>query len=266
MFLHPHFIKFEKPKNELYLTFSAVVKDNEKNKILKIQKNVAKIIKKEKTLGDLEIEEKRDGLYKRIERGDRFVYKYPLDRLHFSMVNFATYDIRKNIVSLQDFDKAREFIENTANFRGLKKKIKNFKKLFLKSLEGKSIKVEIRRVYLSGGIEGSLALNAFPIKEKFFENLDRITENKIKEIDSEDLPLPHNIEIKAHPKKNYKYFALNIFRFIDRNDNHFNQGGSFYKKIEKINKDFKRFTIKMKPRIVVSDPYLANNEPTKIDC
>jgi hypothetical protein len=261
--LHPHFIKFEKPKNELNFTFSAVVDKKENKRILDIQKETIKIIKKEEMLKDLEIEKKRNGFYKRIARGDRFIYKYPSDRLHFSIVNFTTYDI----ISLKDFDKARGAVEKTTNFRKLKTKIKNFKKLFLQSLENKFKEVMIRRIYLPAGIEGSLALNAFPTKKEFFINLEKIVKETRKKMNTKELPISHNLEIKAYPKENYQYFALNIFRFIDRDDIPINRKDNFYKKIEKVNSKLKKnpIKIKMKPCIVISDPYLANDKP-QIDC
>ncbi len=75
--LHPHFIKCEKPKSELNLTFSAMVKVNGEKKISKIQKVVENVIKKQEMLKGIEMEDKPRGLYKRIRRGDRFICKYP---------------------------------------------------------------------------------------------------------------------------------------------------------------------------------------------
>lgn len=256
-FLHPHFIKFEKPKNELYLTFSAIVDEKCRSRILKIQDKIEKIIKKEEFLKDLGIEKERKGLNKRIARGDRFIYKYPTESLHFSIVNFATY----NIISLQDFDNARKIIEKTTNFKKLKTKIKDFTTILLKFR-----KVKIRRIYLSAGIENSLALNAFPDNKDFFEILEKEGEC-IKKKMAKDL-INNDFKIKAYPKENFRYFALNIFRFIDRKEFTFNQRGSFYKKIEEeINLKLKKnpIVIKTESCIVISDPYLANDKP-QIDC
>jgi len=268
MLLHPHFIKFEKPKNELYLTFSAVVDEKNNKYILNIQKKIIKIVKEEEMLKDLGIEEERKCLYKRIKREDRFIYKYTPKRLHFSIFNFVTY----NIVDLVKFEDERKIIESTIDFEKLKNEAKKFKDNFSTKLLNKDnlIEVKIGGIYLSGGIDGSLTLKAFPIKPSFFEKLKKITETKIKEMAKRDLPISDDVKIKACPEKNYQYFALNIFRFIDRNDPPpFNQGGSFYKKIEKINKDIKekKPIIKMKPCIIISDPYLANESPElKADC
>ncbi len=269
MLLHPHFIKFEKPENRLSLSFSAVAKKEDRKRISDIQKEIKKIVKKEEMLKDLGIEEEREGLYKRIKRGDRFIYKYPPESLHFSIVNFATYDTGKNAVSLRDFDDVRKNIEDTANFEKLRANIEIFKGSFLREVleNNEFIDVQIGRIYLPAGIEGSLALNAFPKTKCFFTNLGKIVEETRKRMDTEKLPVSHNLKIKAYSEKNYQYFALNIFRFIDRDENHFNQGGTFYKKVEKINSSGKfPFKLKMKPCIVISDPYLANDEPAKIDC
>lgn len=267
MLVDPHFIKFEKPKNELYLTFSAVIKKEDNECILNIQKTIIKIVKEEKILKDLGIEEERKDLYGRIEKGDRFIYKYPRDKLHFSIVNFATY----KIVSLDRFEKARDSISHTINFEKLKDEVCNFEKLFNEEVSKNEFKVEIRRIYLPSGVEDSLALNAFSLGGRFFKNLKSIvglTENKINQNQ-----ISHEIEIKAYPKDDFQYFALNMFRFIDsenkpEKERFLDRCRGFYKKIEDINKDIKifPFTIKMKPCIVISDPYLANKEPYKIDC
>jgi hypothetical protein len=134
-------------------------------------------------------------------------------------------------------------------------------------LENKFKEVMIRRIYLPAGIEGSLALNAFPTKKEFFINLEKIVKETRKKMNTKELPISHNLEIKAYPKENYQYFALNIFRFIDRDDIPINRKDNFYKKIEKVNSKLKKnpIKIKMKPCIVISDPYLANDKP-QIDC
>ena len=72
--LHPHFIKCEKPKSELNLTFSAMVKVNGEKKISKIQKVVENVIKKQEMLKGIEMEDKPRGLYKRI-RLQSLLYK-----------------------------------------------------------------------------------------------------------------------------------------------------------------------------------------------
>ena len=138
--LHPHFIKFEKPKNELNLTFSARVVEKGEKKILDFfQKEIENIIKKQKMLKDIEIEDSLGSLRKRIKRGDRFIYRYPPRRLHFSIVNFATYEIR----NLSKFNEVSKKIKEKANFESLKDKIEEFKGQFQKS-----IKVKIEGIYL----------------------------------------------------------------------------------------------------------------------
>lgn len=256
--LHPHFIKFEKPKNNLYLTFSAVVDSNSRKILLDIQDKVEEIIKKSDGLKCVDLEKTKEGLYKKISGQNRFIYRYPGDTLHFSILNFATY----NIVTLCNFEGARKIIKNTANFRELIKEIKKFKNSFTKKVE----KVRIERIYLPGGIEGSLALSVLPvtINGKLFEDLNSIKKNTEREMNKK--LISHDLKIKAYPEGDCKYFALNIFRFIDKDDTLLDQGGSFYQEIEKINQEIKKETIKIKPCIVISDPYLANNEPTKIDC
>ena len=259
--LRPDYIKFEKPKNELYLTFSAIpCKDSIEN-ILDIQKDIEGIIKNNKGLKCIDFLNKKEDLHKRISnlyRG-KFIYRYPKDTFHFSIVNFATYDI----VSLNDFEIARKNIERTDNFIELREEIKNFKKRFeAVVLENKSneFTVEIRRIFLPGGIENSLALNVFPTDENFFKNLECITKEAEGRINKKFLT--HDLKIKAHPEKSPAYFVLNLFRFIDKEESYFEQQ-NFYEEIEKINKNLKENFIKIKAkiRIVVSDPYLSNPNP-----
>jgi len=269
MLLDPHFIKFEDPKRELYLTFSAVVDKKGSEYISNIQKKIREIMEKEEILKDLEIKEGIEDLHGRIERRDRFIYQYPKDRLHFSIVNFATYEI----VYLDKFDEARNNISHTINFEDLEKEVCNFKKLFNEEISKDEFMVEIKRIYLPAGVKDSLTLNAFPfpLEDGFFKNLKRIRGLTKKKINKEQIS--HEIEIKAYPKDDFQYFALNMFRFIDSNnipekERFLSKAEGFYKKIEKINKDLKekKPIIKMEPCIVVSDPYLANKKPWNTDC
>jgi len=60
-----------------------------------------------------------------------------------------------------------------------------------------------------------------------------------------------------------QYFALNVFRLIDREEGLFNLNESLCEKMKEINDglDENPITIKMKLGVVVSDPYLANKCP-----
>lgn len=273
--LDPHYIKFENPKRELYLTFSARIKNNPgKQRVLDIQEEVRGIIKKRKNLKGLEIERTRENLYRLIEKkeegehkGNRFIYQYPKDRLHFSIVNFAVY----KIVCFNRFEKARGNIEKTNNFKSLLKEAFNFQRLFNevfnKKISKKGFRVRVERIYLPGGIENSLALNVFPVDPpNFFKKLDSIV--KLVKINLDEKLISHQIKIKAYPENNYRYFAMNIFRFIDsRNvseEKRFLPGmKNFYRELKKINNSIKKspFEIKGEPQIVISDPYLANKNP-----
>lgn len=255
MFLHPHFIKFEKPKNELNLTFSAMVDSEDIKAILDIQDKIKKIIEKSDELKYINVEETTDGLYKKIFNQNRFIYKYPQHTFHFSIVNFATYDI----VALNKFESAREIIEKTDNFNNLKTAVKGFKDNLIKKISKDNIEVRIEKIYLPGGIENSLTLNVSPVDGNFFTDLKTTKADTEKTI-NENL-IYHDLKIKAYPDEDYRYFALNVFRFIDKNNTPLNEAGIFYQGLEKINKEIKKENLRMKLCIVVSDPYLANNNP-----
>jgi hypothetical protein len=253
--LHPNFIQFEKPKNELYLTLSAVVSKGDQKTIKNIQNKIEGFVKKSDKLKYLAIESKVKDLHDKITEGeDRFIYRYPLHTLHSSIINLATY----TNISFKDFEKSRKIIQNTDNFKKLyqrNKHINNFLKKY------KSIEVTIKRIYLPAGIENSLALNIFPKEKTLFDELEKTRKEIEKKLNKEKNPISHNVEIKAFPKKNHQYLALNIFRFIDREKFLINEGGTFYSKIEEINSKLTEIEIKMNPCLVVSDPYLSNDDP-----
>lgn len=253
--LHPNYIKFEKPKHELYLTYNAIADDGSKSMISEIQQNIEDIIKGSNELKDIEFIEDEPTLYNQIRNHNRFIYKYPLSTLHISITNFVTY----NILNLQDFDNASNVIQKTSNFLKLLEVARSFEKFFLNEIinHNKPLTFIIKRLYLSGGIENSLSLSVFPLDQNFFVSLERISIEAKKMLDNEYIS--HNLEIKAYPFNNRKYFALNIFRFIDNENANINQLGSFYGAIDEINFDFKETAINMIPQLVISDPYFAKN-------
>ena len=119
-------IKFEEPKGELYINLSVLLESGENNakngleRIINIQNNIKGIIN-----NNIKLIEGTDELLEEIEKLDGeegFIYQYPKDRLHFSFINFLTFEILDG-----DFKEMRRIIEETELFKNLKSIIKEIK-------------------------------------------------------------------------------------------------------------------------------------------
>lgn len=169
---------------------------------------------------------------------------------------------------MNDFDEEKKDIKETENFKRIREEIiPEFKNLFDEKVNKESFNVEIKRIYLPGGIEKSLALNVVPQSKCFFKCLEEISEGIKGKMNKKWID--HDFKIKAYPEKDYQYFALNIFRFISNieNDIIHAENENFYKEFKKVkikNKKEEKITIKMKTIAVISDPYLAKHEPIEI--
>lgn len=252
IFLHPNFIKFEKPENKLFLTVSALIKKEYRKDILDIQNRIEKIIKEKTNLKNLSIEKDKDNLSynKIINRGD-FIYRYPEDTFHFSIANFLTY----NIVE-ENFNDSKEIIREDNTFKSALEKARNFKN----KLGTETIKTEIKRIYIPGGIESSIAVNVFP-EQSFLEKLKE--KRKFMETELVKDLIYNDFGIKAYPQDNFQYFALNIFRFISKKESKM-KNKNLRNELLEINKNLNKnpITAEFKINIVISNPYLSNKNPT----
>jgi len=241
-------IVFERPKGKTYLTLSVKLKDSlnieTKNqetfeRIKKYQNRIQKEIKKEiKNIRSKKsfkiaytVEELKSALKDRNKR--KIIYKYPEEQLHFSLVNFLTYDVENNEEIYKEIKKIKTGIKNVTN-----------------SLNQET-EANIERIYVPevGVIKDSIALNIYPKNQNFFKELKKIegkTKQKLLELKLQD----NNVEVKCHKDKEteYKYFAINIFRFLSKEDG-FVMYSSLYEEIEEINKELKkeRLSFKFKP-------------------
>lgn len=235
--MNPYFIKFEKPKKELYLTVSCLISDNN-NRIINIRDDILSIINNEK-LNIISFEGEN---YKEYEQ---VIAKYKEDRLHFSLINLLTYELNGNL----DFETMREKLR-TNDF-------------FLKAIsEGKEImqkiKIErrgkIKNIYFPQSIENSITCNLYlNDKDTSFINFFKNYKTGIEEIDN-------NKKIKINPGNN---FSVNIVRFINNGKEDYYLKSELYKKIEEINLELKNEPIEISfdLRLVISNPYLSNRYP-----
>lgn len=235
--MNPYFIKFEKPKKELYLTVSCLISDNN-NRIINIRDDILSIINNEK-LNIISFEGEN---YKEYEQ---VIAKYKEDRLHFSLINLLTYELNGNL----DFETMREKLRTNG--------------FFLKAIsEGKEImqkiKIErrgkIKNIYFPQSIENSITCNLYlNDKDTSFINFFKNYKTGIEEIDN-------NKKIKINPGNN---FSVNIVRFINNGKEDYYLKSELYKKIEEINLELKNEPIEISfdLRLVISNPYLSNRYP-----
>jgi len=238
-------IKFEKRKSELYLAISCLIKKNKE--IMDIQDNLWKELR---NIDDVDFVEDINTLNQKNNK--KIVYKYPIDRIHFSLFVILTL----NIDSL-NFEEECELFKKEKTFKEIgniiakvidEEILANHK--FLKS--GK-----VKRIYFPSKqkIENSIALNIFTENLEFLENLELNIKNRLKKYYPEE-----GIKLKIRDKE---YFVINLIRFINNDDSNDIKESSIYEKIEKINKELEEKPIKADFDIefVISDPYLSNKNP-----
>jgi len=243
-------IKFEKPKEELYLTLSVILQENIENnndainKIINIQKNL---------INNNEVIKDANKLQSRLQNlKNKIIYQYPKGRLHFSVINFLTF----KLVNHKSFKNRADNIKKQKYFKDIKKIVKSIKPKI------KEVDSRIKRIYAPKRIGSSLALNLYIDNFDWFKNLEKIKEKIKKEFLSNSIP-NNEVEIKAYPEDIYEYFAINIFRFINKNEQFFYKLDNIYEKIKKENKKLRNNPISFKIKkftLVISDPYLANKD------
>jgi len=232
--MNPYFIKFEKPKEELYLTISCLVKSEDK-RLISSRDRIIKLLENKLSVINLDGENYKD--YEKV------VAKYKEDRLHFSLMNLLTYEINENF----DFETLREGLEVNDFFIKAKEKGKEIMSKIKIKNEG-----EIKNIYFPQAIENSIAYNVYLNDEdtSFIKSFNYYRTG-IKEIDN------NSNKIKIHGDN----FAINIVRFINNDNKDYYLKIDLYKEIEKINFDLRKKPIKVTfdLELVVSNPYLSNN-------
>lgn len=248
---NPYFIKFEKRKSELYLTISCII---ENNSILNIQERLWKELREEfKEHKDIEFVEDINRLNQE-NNIKLIIYKYPKERIHFSLINLLT----RNDIEYSKFEEIFELLKKDDTFKNIKNDIEN---IIEKNIKKKIIEGTIKRLYFPQKIEGSIALN-ISIDQKEWSSYLGSLESTIKKV-LEKYCLDGEVKLKMH---NDKYFAINLIRFINnKSDDSFAglcRESSIYKKINEINKELEEsFKSSFKTCFVISDPYLSNKDP-----
>ncbi|MDD5012947.1 MAG: hypothetical protein PHI45_03055 [Candidatus Pacebacteria bacterium] len=235
--MNPYFIKFEKPKKELYLTISCFI-NNEDGRFYKFRDDILELLKNTGlSIIDLEGENYKE--YKQV------IARYKERSLHFSLINLLTYNLNGNL----DFETMKQNLKINPFFMESKEKGEEIIRKIKIEERG-----EIRNIYFPQSIENSIAYNLYLKDEdvsfiKAFQNY----KTGIKELDN-------NKKVKINPGDN---FSVNIIRFINNEKEDYYLKSDLYKKIEEINLELKNKPIKVKfdLKMVISNPYLSNNEP-----
>lgn len=253
------YLLFQKPKEQLYITASWLLKEHTnpgvKNRIKiyqnRIRRSFLPPIKRDK----IDYTYTKRGLRCKLEKiNDFFVYRYPLDTIHFSAVNFLTF----SRIPDKDFQNWRDKIIDQCWF-------KEFKSRCLEEIQKVNShqrwKLQIKRIYIPKQFEGSIALNAYVKDSSYFELLIELKKNV--EIILRDLKIPNSdIKIKAYPEKMLEYFAINIFRLLGKQEKIIHPDS--FRTLKGINKELNSKPIKIKSAkltLVMSDPYLSNEDP-----
>lgn len=241
-------IKFEKRKNEQYLTISCLIKDAKDKDIKKIQKNLWKELNNE--FNDVKFAESIKELNEETNK-DLIIYKYPLNRIHFSLFSIST-----RIVPRYSFEEMAKSLKKEKRFKEIKNELKKIIKEDILYNKNFSKSWKIRRIYFPQKIENSIALNIYTSIN--FSDL-KILEKKIKN-KLEKYHLEGEIKLKIY---NEEYFAINLIRFIHKEKDDYFRESLIYKKIEKINRNLEANPIDVNflVRPTISDPYLSNRSP-----
>ncbi|HRR95003.1 MAG TPA: hypothetical protein P5083_02610 [Candidatus Paceibacterota bacterium] len=245
---NPYPIKFEKRKNEQYLTISCIIKDTEEKCIEKIQNTLWEELNNK--FGDVKFAKDREELNEETDKS-LIIYKYQPDRIHFSLLVITT----KSIPQYSQFEDISKLLKEEQSFKEIQSLLTKIIQEEI-SLNKEFPKTgQIKRIYFPQKIEGSIALNIFIDNFKVLKNL----EGKIKERLSK-YSLEGEIKLKMYEEK---YFAINLIRFISKEKDNCFKDSSIYKKIEKINKILKErpINVSFEARPTISDPYLSNKKP-----
>jgi hypothetical protein len=236
--INPYFIKFEKPKEELYLTISCLVKSKD-SRFLGYQKQLLDILFEEnKTIKQITLDKEN---YKKEEV---LIAQYNKDRIHFSLFNILTYELI-NGLSFESLRRAlmqNDFFTNSLEkARGLENKIKE---------RGMG---EIRNIYFPQKLENSIAYNLY---------LDEDSTVMVKELKDYEFGIREIDNNKEKLKIHGDNFAVNVARFINNKTDNFYLESNIYDKIKEINEDLVKTPIKVnfKARLVISNPYLSNEK------
>lgn len=246
-------INFEIPKCKMFLTFSAIIKNNDHSGIdgiVKLQNEIKDKIVETDSLPKKIIYKKED-LYSEIKSGSSFIYKYPEERIHFSIVNYGSC-LLNEICNFDDFERRKNNYQQSNDYKKQLQSMIDFRERFYRFFPcGADFK--IKGIYLPKIIENSVALQAFPGDKNFFDKVSRIA-------------IPEIILKNRDDPRDGKYFAVNIFRFINAKGKanikrEINSSGlDEYLKNEKENLRNSPIAIKIIPEIVISDNYLANKD------
>ena len=238
-------INFEIPKCKMFLTFSAIIKNNDHNGIdgiVKLQNEIKDKIVEINSLPKKIIYKKED-LYSEIKSGSSFIYKYPEERIHFSIVNYGSC-LLNEICNFDDFEHRKNNYQQSNDYKKQLQSMIDFRERFYRFFPCEA-DFKIKGIYLPKIIENSVALQAFPGDKLFFKKLSDATDLNIKAC-----PLP-------------EYFPINIFRFISGdNDLSVDDCNILLNFLIDLNKALVSDPIKIKvrPEIVISDNYLANKD------
>lgn len=252
-------IIFEPPKCKLFLTFSALMKNSTPDptgEILKLQEKIKEELRGIKNMpkivdgNDKNEQNLPNFLYGKFDGNCCFVYQYPKYRLHFSIANYGNYLLNEKEIKFKNFDDKVKRIKKSDSYPKKIGIISSFKEDFIKKIN--NAEFGIKGFYLPDVIEKSIALKAYPVN-----TVDRNFLKTINDFSGSDL------FIKAHGD----YFAINIFRFICGKDNFFIADGN---KLRHFLEDWDKYLsknpirFKISPKIVLSDPYLSNNNYSEV--
>jgi hypothetical protein len=232
-------IKFEPKKKDLYLTLSCLLDENES--IIDLQKELFDSLnncpKKDCFNYITRAEDLRDGV-------DDIIYRYPQNRIHFSLINFLT------VPDVDDFEAKSDSL--MPYFKQLNTKIDSL----VADINNQKFKGVIKRIYHPDNIAGSVALNIY------FEEAVICYFNKLEKELREGLKngAPEGLKMKIYENS---YFVVNLVRFIGQKS-YSSDYISIDEKILEINKRLKDNPINdisFRASLVVSDPFLANKNP-----
>jgi uncharacterized protein YaaR (DUF327 family) len=246
---NPYPIKFEKRKAEQYLTISCRITNPEE--IKEIQNSLWNELNG--TFENVKPIDNIEGLYPKDKKNleDFMVYKYPLDRIHFSLFVILT----KAIPDYLEFEKMANLLEKDDSFKKAKEEI--IKIMEEISSSGDFLKNgQVKRIYFPQKIENSIALNIYTKDFQYLKNLEEKIKNRLKKHSLEG-----EIKLKIY---NEEYFAINLIRFIHKDKDFCLKGNNHvYEKIKEINKKLEKdpITLNFEIKATISDPYLSNKDP-----
>ena len=219
----------EKKKEKLNITLSVIIRQQNNsvflNFIKEIQEQIIRYIP----------------LNKRIQ-----IYKYPIDTIHFSLMNFTSFELDV------DFENARKIIELQEWYPG-----------FLEYANEEIVKVprttfEFEKFFKKpdGSIKGSIALN-IKNKDNYWRDvvLKKIEDETYRKLKELKIPV-NDFGIKSHGD----FFVVNLLRFFGEEDGFLGESFELEKLMEEKRDKFPELKV-VYPIVVISDQYLSNNDP-----